>query len=203
MGNLNHSDKREKSMKNNKNTLLLVVALILGIAVWRVLNAEWHIYNLIPVAALGLFSGSVLQEKKWAYLIPLSAMFLSDLGLSLFTHMDGFYGVSQVVNYFALALVTFLGTGLKNRSVLNTAIYTVSGSLLFFVISNFGTYLGGYYGYGFAGLTECYAMAIPFYRSEMATQFFVNSLLGDIIFSAIAFSAFAYFQHRQSVVQTA
>jgi hypothetical protein len=67
MGILNHSDKREKSMKNNKNTLLLVIALILGIAVWRVLNAEWHIYNLIPVAALGLFSGSVLQEKKYVH----------------------------------------------------------------------------------------------------------------------------------------
>ena len=173
-----------------KKEILIVSLLVLAIATLRIINAEAHLYNLVPIAALGLFSGSVLTNKKWAYLIPLAAMFLSDLGLSLFTHTPGFYGISQIVNYGALALVTLLGTSLIKRNALNILGYTLTGSMIFFLVSNFGTYLQGYYGYSFAGFTNCYAMALPFYKSEFSTTIFMNSFIGDIIFSAIAFSIF-------------
>lgn len=169
-----------------------VAALILATAIWRVVNADMQVYHLVPIAAIGLFSGSVLNQKKWAYLIPLSAMFLSDLGLTLFTQIQGFYGISQIVNYVALALVTLLGTRLVNRSVVNVAGFTIGGSMLFFLLSNFGTFLSGYYGYSFASLIECYTMALPFYKSELSTQFFVNSVVADLAFSAVAFSIYHF-----------
>lgn len=178
-------------MKSQYKQILLVSALVLITALWRVINTEFHIYHLVPVAALGLFSGSVLEQKKWAYLIPLTAMFLSDLGLSLFTSMQGFYGLSQVVNYLALALVTFMGTRLVNRNAINIAGFTIGGSLVFFILSNFGTFLSGYYGYSANSLVECYAMALPFYKSELSTQFFVSSLISDLAFSAVAFGIYA------------
>jgi len=179
-------------MKKQHQQLALVALLVLATAAWRVVNTELHLYHLVPMAALGLFSGSVLQNKKWAYLIPLSAMLLSDLGLTLFTSMQGFYGLSQVVNYLALAMVTLLGTKLVHRKALTVAGYTIGGSLLFFLVSNFGTFLSGFYGYSFSSLMECYAMALPFYKSELSTQFFVSSLLADLAFSALAFGVFAY-----------
>jgi hypothetical protein len=180
-------------MKSQYKQLLLVSVLVLLTALWRVVNTELHIYHLVPVAALGLFSGSVLEQKKWAYLIPLTAMFLSDLGLSLFTSMEGFYGISQVVNYLALALVTLMGTRLVNRNAVNIAGYTLGGSLVFFILSNLGTFLSGYYGYSFSSLIECYTMALPFYKSELSTQFFVSSLISDMAFSAVAFGIYALF----------
>lgn len=176
-----------RTMKKQYQYILLVSILVLMTAVWRVLNAEFHIYHLVPIASLGLLSGSMLQDKKWAYIIPLAAMFLSDIGMSLFTNIQGFYGVSQVVNYMALALVTLLGTQLVKRNLINIAGYSVAGSLVFFLISNFGTFLSGYYGYSFSSLIECYAMAIPFYKSEMASTFFMNSILADLLFSTISF----------------
>lgn len=174
-------------MKKQYSQIILVSVLVLATSIFRIVNAEYHLYNLVPIAALGLFSGSILNNKRVAYLIPLMAMLLSDLGLGIFTNTQGFYGISQVVNYAALALVTFMGTTLTKRSALRVAGYTLSGSIVFFLLSNFGTFLSGYYGYSFAGFIECYTMAIPFYKSEMANTFFMNSLLGDLSFSALAF----------------
>ena len=180
-------------MKSQQKQIILVSVLVLLTALWRVVNTELNIYHLVPVAALGLFSGSVLEQKKWAYLIPLSAMFLSDLGLSIFTSMQGFYGISQIVNYLALGMVTFIGTRLVDRNAINVAGFTIGGSLIFFVVSNFGTFLSGYYGYSFSSLVECYTMALPFYKSELSTQFFLSSMISDLVFSSVAFSIYAMF----------
>lgn len=189
----------------NKQTvkILIVTAIILITALMRVINNELHIYNLVPVAALGIFSGSVLKNKYQAYLIPLFAMLLSDIGIAVFTNMKGFYGISQFVNYAALALVTFMGTYLTKRNAVNITGYSISGSLLFFLLSNFGTFLSGYYGYSFTGLTECFTMAIPFYKSEMANTFFINSFMGDLCFSYIAFGIYFLAKQRIPVLKIA
>lgn len=181
-----------------KRDILIVSAIVLITAIMRVVNAEFGLYHFVPVAALGLFSGAALHEKKWAYAIPLASMLLSDIGFELFTQTPGFYGVSQWVNYGALALVTWLGTTMQNRNLLRVAGYTLSGSLLFFIISNFGSFLQGWYGYSAKGLVTCYTMAIPFYKSELATQLFTNSLIGDLIFSAIAFGLLTWIQVQKT-----
>jgi hypothetical protein len=174
-------------MTNSSKKAIAAVCILIAMAVLRVLHAEYHIYNLLPVAALGVFSGSIFQQKRLAYLMPIAVMFLSDIGLSLFTNVQGFYGISQVVNYAALILITYIGTFLTTPTVRSVAGFTLSSSLLFFIISNFGTFLSGYYGYSFSSLMTCYLMAIPFYKSELATTFFVNSVVGDMIFSFVAF----------------
>lgn len=189
------------NMNKQTKQILFVALFVLSMAALRVVNTEMHWYNLVPVAALGIFSGSVIN-RKWAFLIPLGAMFMSDLALSLFTQTPGFYGVSQWVNYAALAMVTAMGMGLQQRSTMNVLGYTLSGSLVFFVVSNFGTWLGGFYGHTFDGLIQCYTMAIPFYKSEMSTTFFMNSLFGDLLFSVIAFTAYNLYQ-RSLQTQTA
>lgn len=178
-------------MNVTRQTLLLVLLPVLATATWRVLNTSMHLYHLVPVAAMGLFSGAALRDRKWSMLVPLAAMLLSDLGLSLFTDMPGFYGISQVINYLALAMVALLGHRVDARKPLQIGGYTIAGSLLFFLVSNFGTYLSGYYGFGFSSLMECYAMALPFYRSELSTQFFVSSLVADMLFSLLAFGLLA------------
>lgn len=188
-------------MKKESTQIIFVAILVLLTALLRVVNAEFHLYNLVPIAALGLFSGSILSNKKYAYLIPLAAMLLSDLGLALFTSTQGFYGISQVINYGAIVLVTFLGTHLVKRNVISIAGYTLSGSMIFFLLSNLGTFLGGYYSYSFESFIQCFTLAIPFYKSEMATTFFMNSFAGDLVFSFVAFSIYHFSIPR--VLQTA
>ena len=52
----------------------------------------------------------------------------------------------------------------------------LSGSVIFFIITNFGVWTSGMYGFSFEGLTMTYIMAIPF---------FYNTLLSTAIYSAL------------------
>lgn len=177
-------------MKNNRTNILLAAGLILLAVVVRIVNYELHIYNLAPVAALGLFSGAVLKNKRIAYLLPLLAMFISDTYIQLFTPMQGFYDISQFFVYGSMAIITFMGTTMKNHKALRVVGYSIAGSAIFFVLSNFGTFLTGYWGLNFEGLVTTYLMALPFYTKE-GTSFFANSFLGDLIFSGLLFGAYA------------
>ena len=50
------------------------------------------------------------------------------------------------------------------------------GALIFFIVTNFGVWAGGMYGYTLAGFITCYVLAIPF---------FTYSLISTLIFSSI------------------
>ncbi len=185
-------------MKQNVNLkiILLSTAIILFAVVSRIINAEVHWYNFSPLVAMGLFSGAVFKNKAYAYLLPLAAYFLSDLYLHL-VHHTGFYGPSQYFVYGGMALVVLLGTFIHKISALRIAGFAISGSLLFWVISNFGVFCAGYYGYSLGGLKTTYLMALPFYTHDgISTQLFFNAILGDLIFSGIFFGAYVLFRNK-------
>jgi hypothetical protein len=50
------------------------------------------------------------------------------------------------------------------------------GALIFFIISNFGVWIQGVYGYSVEGLIACYVLAIPFFQ---------YTVISTIIFSFI------------------
>ena len=76
---------------------------------------------------------------------------------------------------------TALGFGLKSRNVLRIGGFTIAGSVVFFIISNFGHFAHGWNGYTLSGLAKTYIDAIPFFR---------NSLAGDVMGSALLFGAY-------------
>lgn len=146
---------------NDLKQILLCAGLILAAVAARIVNAEAHLYNLAPVAALSLFSGAVLKNKSYAYLIPLAAYFISDLYFQV-TAGTGFYGISQFFVYGGMALVALLGTRMGQPKALKVFGFSIAGSLLFWIISNFGVFVGGYWGTGLKGFTTTYLMALPF-----------------------------------------
>jgi len=185
-------------MKANTTTrnIVLCTALIMIAAFSRIFNAEFHWYNFAPLVAISLFSGSILKNKSYSYILPLAAYFISDLYIQL-VHGNGFYGISQFFVYGGMALVVLLGAMMKKVSVLRVMGFTIGGSLLFWVVSNFGVFLGGYWGTGIAGLTKTYLMALPFYSKDgVATNLFFNSIAGDLIFSGILFGAYFALKNR-------
>ncbi len=180
--------KRIISMKHNKINILVAAGLILMAAVARIINFEMHLYNLAPVAAIGLFGGAVIKDKRFAFLMPLLAMFIADLYIQLFpgsAAMRGFYGTEQWLVYGGMLLVSVFGSTMKQTSAAKVLGYTLAGSTIFFVVSNFGSYIGGMYGYGLSGLTTTYVMAIPFFK---------NTLLADMIGSTLLFGSYYLLQ---------
>jgi len=151
----------------------------------RIINSEMHLYNLAPIAALGLFSGAVIKDKRFAYIMPLLAMLVADLYFTLFTNVNGFYGLEQVFVYGGMALVTLLGTKMKNTGAARVLGFSLTGSVIFFIVSNFGSYLSGMWGYNFNGFTKTYVMAIPFFR---------NTLVSDLVGNALLFGLYALAQ---------
>lgn len=162
-------------MKRNQVNILLAIVLILAAATLRIVNRELHLYNLAPIGAVGIFAGSVIKDKRMAYLMPLFSMFIADLYFQFFTSVTGFYGIEQVLVYTAMAAVTFLGSKMGNITPAKVVGYSLTGSVLFFIVSNFGSYLNGWYGYDLKGLMTTYIVAIPFFKNTI-----VSELIGSV-----------------------
>ena len=106
----------------------------------------------------------------------LGARYLPILVMS-FLITDFFIGLHFVI-LFTWGSVIFIG--LSAKFFLQNIYTRISGSLLgafiFYIITNFGVWSIGLYGYTLEGLILCYTFAIPF---------FVYSLISTFIFSGI------------------
>jgi hypothetical protein len=180
-------------MKNNRLNIIIAAGLILMVGIARIVNFEMHLYNFAPVCALGLFGGAVIKDKRFAFLLPVLAQLLGDIYYSLFTPLQGFYGIEQACVYGALILVTAIGTRMGQPKALKVLGYTLSGALVFFLLSNFGVWLSMefgkvdlyHYGKGFTGLVNTYVAAIPFFK---------NTLVGELSGSILLFGAYYLLQ---------
>lgn len=138
-----------------------------------------HVPNMTPITALALFGGAYLPRRS-ALILPLSAMFLSDLVL-------GFSLVTPFI-YGSFLLIILLGRLLRKRQHPGAVILaTLTASTLFFLITNFGVWAEGMlYPHTFTGLLDAYVMGLPFFR---------NTLLGDLVYTGVFFLGFATLRH--------
>ncbi|MCD6062625.1 MAG: hypothetical protein K0R82_536 [Flavipsychrobacter sp.] len=188
-------ESRQIQMKRNYTNILLASALIAIAALARIVNREiGDLHNLAPVAAVGLFAGAVIANKRLAFILPLMAMFIADLYFELFgtitymadgklVTMKGFYGQEQIWVYGAMALVTVLGMFMGNVKTVKVLGFSLISSVLFFIISNFGVFLSGYWGTGAQGLATTYTMALPFFKNTIISDLVGNGLLFGLYFS--------------------
>ena len=162
-----------------KPRFLALVALILAAAATRLLP---HPPNMTSVTAVALFGGAYFADKRLAFLVPLTALVLSDLVLGFYAHME--------IVYLAFLLVVCIGLWLqKHRNVLTIAGATVASSIVFFLVTNFvGFHIdGGLYPVTFNGMVESYAAGLPFLR---------NTIVGDLLYTALLFGGFALLENR-------
>jgi len=159
-------------MKRNNINIIIAVSLIVLAVIARIVNSGMHLHNYVPIAAIGLFSGSVIKDRRLlAFFVPLAGQFIADLYFQLFTNTPGFYP-GEFFNYAAIGAAAGLGMLMKQPKPASIVAYLFGASLTFFIISNFGFFLGGWNGYSFAGLGKTYIDAIPFFK---------NTLIGDML----------------------
>lgn len=135
-----------------------------------------HPDNFAPITALALFGG-VYLPKKYAFIIPLVALVISDLVL-------GFYGFTQFFVYGSSLISGLIGLMSRKRKNLPTIlIATILASVLFYLITNFAVWLEprSWYSKDLAGLIQSYIAGIPFFR---------NTLLGDIFYTGLFFGIY-------------
>ena len=64
-----------------------------------------------------------------------------------------------------------------NKSIIFRISGAFVGAVIFFVLSNFGVWLGGSYGYDLNGLLSCYILAIPFFTNTVLSTVFFSILI--------------------------
>ena len=77
--------------------------------------------------------------------------------------------------------------GLISKFFTKNFLWRISGALLgafiFFIVTNFGVYLSGMYGYSVKGFIECYTLAIPFFAYSVISTI-IFSIIIEIIYSS-------------------
>lgn len=163
-----------------------VLTLIFVAALSRLLL--FAVPNVSPITAMAIFGGAYLTDKKWAFGITLIAMWISDILLNNIIYSQYFNGFSwfgSIYVYVALALIIFLASViLKKISFSRVFMTSLSASVLFFLVTNFGSWLAPMNGYpfNFQGLILAYEAGLPFFRF---------TLFGDLIFVFALFGVYA------------
>lgn len=157
-------------------------------------------YNFTPVEAIALFGGAYFADRRMAFIVPLGAMLLADLIIATAlprAWISDWLGTLPAV-YGCIALTVFGGFGLARRiSAFRVAGYAFASAVLFFLVTNFATWLAAHGGAGEActqSLAGCYIAGIPFFRGTLA---------GTLVWSAILFGGFELMRRRWSVLNPA
>lgn len=172
---------------DNKSKLIIpiVAALLIGI-VSRIVP---HVPNFTPIGAMAIFTGVLFRNKLGALALVLGTLFVSDLLLNNLVYAEYYEGFTLFTGgafwiYGGFAAMIFIAPLLiKKLKAMPIVITSLLGSVLFFVLSNFGVFLAStMYSKDLSGLIATYTAAIPFFGGTMA---------GDLFFCAVMFGAYA------------
>lgn len=164
--------------QNSMNIKFLTLAtIVFSLAFFRLMP---HLPNVSPVAAMALFGGAYFSDKRLAMIVPMLALLLSDLFLGLHQTM--------IFVYAGFAITVVLGMWLQHHiSVVNTALAAVIASVIFFLLTNMGVWLTStLYPASVEGLMQACVAGIPFFQ---------NSLLGNLVFTALIFGGYELLKH--------
>jgi len=160
-------------MDRGNNARPLALSLTVLGAVLRLLP---HPPNFAPVGGMSLYAGARLRGWQ-AFALPLLLMAATD-------PLRGGYSIATPFVYLSFMISVAIGRRLQateNPVRIGAACFACSAQ--FYVLSNFGTWLGSLYPHTFSGLALCYTQAIPF---------FGRTLAGDLFYTAVLFGLHAW-----------
>ena len=187
-------------MKITKQIATGFILLIVIASLYRIMPGRP--YGFAPQIAMAIFGGAIIKDKKFAFLLPLLSMFISDAMFEILYrngvgNMPGFYE-GQIINYILFTSLTIFGFFIKNFNIGRIAIASLAAPTTYFLLSNFMVWLSSspYAGLQrpktFNGLLLCLGDGLPFYAWSIAAT---------LIFSAILFGS--YYLITRASLQTA
>jgi hypothetical protein len=126
-----------------------------------------HPPNFTPILAVSIFVPLLTGNWKHALPLTLGAMFIGDLYWGLHSYM--------LWTYSSIAIISMIA--LRYSLLANCFI----APILFFIVTNFGVWTTGYYGYTLEGLIACYVAAVPFFHM---------TLLGTIVYTGLFYGIY-------------
>jgi hypothetical protein len=151
-----------------------------------------HTFNFTAMGAVSMFGAAYFSSRRLAIFTPLLAVWVSDLYLNNVMYdeyfpeftwfYEGFYW-----QYGTYTIITLLGFMLFRKiTVIRVVIGALSSSVIFFLITNFGSWIGStFYSQNLTGLMASYTAGLPFFRA---------TLVGDLIFTSAMFGLYEFFK---------
>lgn len=163
--------------------------IIVGIIVLAAASRFISPLNFNPIGAISLFGAAYFSKKIWAFVVPLLSLWISSLILDNVVYAqyyDGFQWFSNPFVYLGFALTVIVGfLALKKINLSRIFGAALSGTVVFFIVSNFGSWLEMpiLYTRDLNGLTAAYAAGLPFLQ---------NSLIGNLLYCGLLFGSFEW-----------
>lgn len=145
-------------------------------------------YNLSILGAVAIFGGAYLGQSFKTMALVLLGIWVSDIIINMqyFEGITLFYEgyIFNVLSYIATIAIGYYALR-ENKSTVNIIGAGMFSAIAFFIISNFGAWVGtSLYTKDISGLLQSYIAGIPFFR---------GTLFGNVIFTFIFVKTFEYF----------
>ncbi len=162
--------------------MFAVLLLIGAVVLFRLLPTGWE--NFSPISALVLCSAAYLP-RRWAAIVPLGALLVSDILLNLFRHHVPVFNPHTAAVLLAFLAVFALGWSLRpNPRWWTLFAATIGGALAFYLITNTAAWLlSPAYAKSLQGWLQCVTVGTPGFPPTWV--FFRNSLAGDLFFTGL------------------
>jgi hypothetical protein len=149
------------------NNLKISIGILLALAASRFIP---HPPNFTSLLALSFYIPALLGIRY----IPV--LLLSFIATDL---IIGFHGVT-LFTWGSVILI-----GLSSKFFISNMKSRISGALLgaclFFIVTNFGVWSLGSYGYNLNGFMSCYILALPFFAYSLISTFIFSGIIETII----------------------
>jgi hypothetical protein len=148
------------------NYLKISLGIFLALATSRFFP---HPPNFTSLLALSFYVPAILGIRFIPALV--FSFFVTDLiigfhGTTLFT-----WGSVILIGFISKFFISNITTRISGA---------LAGALLFFIITNFGVWSIGSYGYTIDGLVLCYTLAIPFFAYSMISTFIFSAIIEGV-----------------------
>lgn len=158
----------------NIKYLKFSIGIFLALAVSRFIP---HPPNFTSLIALSFYVPAIFGLRY----IPIT--------LICFVLTDIIIGIHSTI-FFTWGSIIFIGFISKyfNNNFFKRFSGVLIACFIFYLVTNFGVWLSGFYGYNINGLLTCYILAIPF---------FGNTLAATIIYSLVIEALYKFFLEKK------
>jgi len=193
--NLNTNTTPGYFNSNTKKAIGLAGIMVFFGAISRLLLQ--YLPNVSALESLALFGGAYFALKRFAFVVPLAAYFVSDFIINnttariYFPKHEGlvFFSNHMLYTLSGIVLVVLFGKFVMKKINLKAGLTGILGAtFIFWVVSNIGSFISSpMYSKDLIGLASCYTVALPF---------LVKSLVGNLIFGGVLFGSYEWIRSK-------
>jgi hypothetical protein len=171
----------------------VLILMILAASLARLMP---HPFNFTPIGAMFLFSAAFFERRFLGLIVPFLSLFLTDLLVNNVFNSAFYHGqfvwftlaawtiYAGFAAYFLIGSIAFR----KNISPKTVVLSALFSSIIFFFLTNFGSFLSDpMYPKTASGLLTCLTAGLPFYQ---------NTILGDLCFAGVLFGSYVLLQKK-------